>query len=199
MPTIFPMLDALVLAEHGPAGVARLHALDPDRHRHESAPPTAAQLNAYMSGLAALRGTPEGNAWYWAGEGIAPQLLRQFPQMQRKYTNMRSLLLNVNAVPGLGVQDLVPDAEIPYFDVELMGADTIRLIFTGSVESRELLEGLILGCARAYEERVVLASPLPLPSRPDRRVTDVTFEDERRAASRTATGGRTTGTPPRPR
>ncbi len=91
-------------------------------------------------------------------EGIAI-LAKRYPEFFTPHSDLRSFLLTLNEVIHPDVRLLYPGALVPEFEFRILGPDVIELVYRSERGRCDLAEGLILGSADHYGERVEVTQP----------------------------------------
>ena len=186
MPSILELLEENVRQEFGANTLATVRAVGAERQSGNGALPRAF---AFIAALAEVRRRPLTDTCAHLARQLVKPAFGEITFIPRRYTSTRAILLQINAVGTDLFALLYPGHSAPYVDVELQGADSMRLTVSGASEMAAFLEGLILGISDYFEERVTVRR-LPAPvGGAARHLMDVVFEGERRAG---------TGTPPLP-
>lgn len=186
MPSILELLEENVRQELGANMLATVRAVGAERQTESGA---LARAAAFVRALAEVRKKPLTDVCVQAARKLVTPAFSEVTFITRRYSSTRAILLQVNSVAGDLFALLYPGHSAPYVDVELQGADALRLTVSGPPEVGAFLEGLILGSTDHFEERATVRRVPAAVGGAPRQTLDVAFEGERRAG---------TGTPPPP-
>ncbi len=186
MPSILEMLDDIVRQEYGANTLATVRAVGAERQSGSGA---LARTSAFVVALAEVRRQPLTDFCSQMARKLVVPAFGEVAFIIRRFASTRAMLLQVNAVSTDMFAQLFPGHTAPYIDVELQGAESLRLTVTDSAEVASFVEGLILGSSDHFEERVTVRRPVASGGGAARHLIDVLFEGERRAG---------TGSPPSP-
>jgi hypothetical protein len=87
-------------------------------------------------------------------------LVERYPGFFEPHTGLRSFLLSLNSVVHPEVRRLYPGAVIPEFEHAFPAPGVIELGYRSARGRCDLAEGLVLGAADHYGERVVVSQPV---------------------------------------
>jgi hypothetical protein len=90
------------------------------------------------------------------------------------------VLTQITRLAPVVLDTLIPGIPYAEFDVELIDLETMRIRFEGPAEMLAAFEGIALGLAKHYGERVEATRVPPPAFAPDRRMLDVKVGAERR-------------------
>jgi hypothetical protein len=90
------------------------------------------------------------------GEYLFGQLVEMHPHFIDEAGTAFDLLKSVDKYIHVEVRKLYPDAELPGFEYETPGPDTLVLTYRSSRPFADLAEGLLIGCARHYDENIAI-------------------------------------------
>jgi len=186
MPTMLVLLEDVVRKEFGPTVLAATRAVASEHATSSEVMPRAC---AFVAALGELRRQPVTSMARLVGERLVAPLFVAAPFIARRYSSTRAILLQVTSVVNDLMALLLPGATAPDIDVELQDMDTLRLSTIVSPELAALIEGMVLGSAAHFNERVQVRRSESTVGAVVRFQVDATFEPERRTGS---------GTPPSP-
>lgn len=181
MRSILVLLEDLVRLEFGPGDLARVRAGAVQRFDDvANGTGPAGRVSAFVRALCDVRRRPLPEVYTFVGMRLATALAKDFPAITRDRRSTRIVLLEINHLAPTLLDALVPGVEAPDFDVELSGADTLRVSFVGTADVASLLEGVFRGIGQHFGERVVPSRIAPPAYAPDRRLIDVKITPDSR-------------------
>ncbi len=96
----------------------------------------------------------------WFGEQTLPLFAIRYPDLFSAQTSTRQLVLNLNEVIHPEVNKLYPGASTPVFAFDTSSPDVLRMEYRSSRQLCAFAEGLLLGTATHYGERIAIEQPL---------------------------------------
>ena len=118
-----------------------------------------AELIGLVVAASELTGASPGDVLRWFGTEAIAIFHARYPELFAGHSHSTALLARLNDVIHPEVRKLYPGAEVPEFDFELGGRESIVIIYRSSKRLCALAEGLIQGTARMYGESVTIAHP----------------------------------------
>jgi hypothetical protein len=101
---------------------------------------------------------PADDVVLWFGRSALPLFAGRYPQLFEPHESTRSFVLTLNDIIHPEVRKLYPGADVPEFDFEPRG----EILVMGYRSPRKLCsfaEGLLLGAADHYSERLTIEQP----------------------------------------
>jgi hypothetical protein len=123
---------------------------------------------------AAALSMPADDVVVWFGRNALPLFAGRYPQLFAPHDSARSFVLTLNDIIHPEVRKLYPGADVPEFDFELRD----EVLLMGYRSSRRLCsfaEGLLLGAADHYSERLTFAQPSCMKRGDERCVLELAF------------------------
>jgi hypothetical protein len=117
---------------------------------------------------------PAGDVVRWFGRNALPLLAERYPQLFEPHDSTRSFVLTLNEIIHPEVRKLSPGAGVPEFDFDARDG----LLVMGYRSPRKLCsfaEGLLLGAADHYGERLTIEQPSCMLRGDDRCVLEIAF------------------------
>lgn len=182
MSIINSFFEDIVKQEDGPAGLAKVRAIASEQAVGNDA---NAKSLAFAAALATARGKSLPDTYRALGLAVVGPIFKAFPILIRANKSTMAILMHVNQVGPATLEAILPGVEAPDFDVELLGADSLRLRFVGSEAVAAVVEGVVMGCARHFGENVRCEWAASASALPDRRVLEVDISAPRRPMSAT--------------
>jgi hypothetical protein len=93
----------------------------------------------------------------WVGAAIVPGLAQHHADLYAAYPSTRPFVLALNSVIHPEVRKLYPDATPPDFSFDASDPDVLRMTYRSARQMCALAEGLLIGSAAQYSERVDIA------------------------------------------
>ena len=90
------------------------------------------------------------------GYHLFGKLVASYPDVIQHVQDSFGLVATIDNHIHVEVRKLYPDADLPSFSHELIGADELRLLYESERGMADLAEGLLLGCFAHFGEDVVL-------------------------------------------
>lgn len=87
------------------------------------------------------------------GEGIFIKLFNSHPQISQNITGSFDLLSKIDSYIHVEVAKLYPNAQLPTFKFEQLSEHQVRLHYSSTRPFASFAEGLLLGCARYFNEQ----------------------------------------------
>lgn len=120
--------------------------------------PDAQLLGLVGAASAALKLPPEAIV-RWFGKECIPLFVRRYPQLFTPHKNAKSLVLTLNDIIHPEVRKLYPGADVPVFDYETNGANSVSLGYHSKRKLCAFAEGLVEGTAAHYGQTVTIKQP----------------------------------------
>jgi hypothetical protein len=110
--------------------------------------------------VAARVGTDTASVIRHVGHQGIGILAQRYPHFFTPHDDLRSFLLTLNEVIHPEVRRLYPGAHVPEFAYTVVSDAVLEMTYTSERGRCDLAEGLVLGAAAHYGERVVVEQPL---------------------------------------
>jgi hypothetical protein len=117
---------------------------------------------------------PADDVVLWFGRSALPLFAGHYPQLFEPHDSTRSFVLTLNDIIHPEVRKLYPGAEVPEFDFEVREG----VLVMGYRSPRKLCsfaEGLLLGAADHYGERLTIEQPFCLKRGDDQCELELAF------------------------
>ena len=117
---------------------------------------------------------PADDVVRWLGRNALPLFAGHYPQLVEPHNSTRSFVLTLNEIIHPEVRKLYPGADVPEFDFDSRG----EVLVMGYRSPRKLCsfaEGLLLGAADHYDERLTIEQPSCMKRGDDQCVLEITF------------------------
>ena len=127
-----------------------------------------------VGAAAQVLGMPADGVVSWFGRNALPLFADRYPQLFAPHTSTRSFVLTLNDIIHPEVRKLYPGADVPEFSFD----SREELLVMGYRSPRKLCsfaEGLLLGAADHYGERVTIEQPLCMKRGDDHCVLEIGF------------------------
>jgi hypothetical protein len=131
-------------------------------------------LAKLVAAAAEALGMPPDDVVSWLGRNALPLFADRYPQLFEPHASTRSFVLTLNDIIHPEVRKLYPGADVPEFDFDARG----ELLLMGYRSPRKLCsfaEGLLLGAADHYGERLTIEQPRCMKRGDDRCVLEIAF------------------------
>lgn len=190
MRSIQVLLEEVIQTEFGANELNRIRSVAADRIAASGrGPELGPRAMALIEATASVRRRPANEMYAFVGTRLAPLAFKEVSNILRTYQSTRSIVLQVTRLAPAILDALVPGLPYPEFDVELIDGDTMRVGFDGPESLTDLFEGIALGIAQHFNERIVVSRANPPAYAPDRRMVDIRVIPERRNRDGAAPGG----------
>ena len=117
---------------------------------------------------------PADDVVIWFGRNALPLFAGRYPQLFEPHDSARSFVLTLNDIIHPEVRKLYPGADVPEFDFDARDG----LLVMGYRSPRKLCsfaEGLLLGTADHYGERLTIEQPYCMKRGDDQCVVEIAF------------------------
>lgn len=104
--------------------------------------------------------TPADDVVRWFGLNTLPLFAQRYPELFAAQGSTRALVLNLNEVIHPEVRKLYPGASTPVFAFDTSSPDTLLMEYRSERQLCTFAEGLLLGTAEHYGERIAIDRPL---------------------------------------
>lgn len=128
-----------------------------------------------VSAAADALGMPADDVVAWLGRNALPLFAERYPQLFAPHDCTRSFVLTLNDIIHPEVRKLYPGADVPEFDFDSRG----ELLVMGYRSPRKLCsfaEGLLLGAADHFGERLTIEQPTCMKRGDDQCVLEIAFK-----------------------
>lgn len=119
-------------------------------------------------------GMPADDVVVWFGRNALPLFAPLYPQLFEPHRSTRSFVLTLNEIIHPEVRKLYPGADVPEFDFDVRD----ELLVMGYRSPRKMCsfaEGLLLGAADHFGERLTLEQPSCMKRGDDQCVLEIAF------------------------
>jgi hypothetical protein len=117
---------------------------------------------------------PADDVVSWLGRNALPLFAQRYPQLFEPHDSTRSFVLTLNDIIHPEVRKLYPGADVPEFDFDSRD----ELLVMGYRSPRKLCsfaEGLLLGAADHFGERLTIEQPACMKRGDERCVLEIAF------------------------
>jgi hypothetical protein len=117
---------------------------------------------------------PPDDVVSWLGRNALPLFAERYPQLFTPHDSTRSFVLTLNEIIHPEVRKLYPGADVPEFDFDFRD----ELLVMGYRSPRKMCsfaEGLLLGAADHFGERLTIEQPSCMKRGDDQCVLEITF------------------------
>ena len=109
------------------------------------------------------------------GRNALPLFAETYPHLFAPYTDTRSFVLALNGIIHPEVRKLYPGADVPDFVFETPADDRLLMHYASARKMCPFAEGLTLGAAAHFGERVEIRQPTCMLRGDDECILDMTF------------------------
>lgn len=127
-----------------------------------------------VSAAAGALSMPPDDVVIWFGRNALPLFATRYPQLFEPHSSTRSFVLTLNDIIHPEVRKLYPGADVPEFDFDLQDG----VLVMGYRSARKLCsfaEGLLLGTADHYGERLTVEQPTCMKRGDHKCVLEIAF------------------------
>jgi hypothetical protein len=117
---------------------------------------------------------PADDVVSWFGRNALPLFAQRYPQLFEPHRSTRSFVLTLNDIIHPEVRKLYPGADVPEFDFDTRG-DVLVMGYHSPRKLCAFAEGLLLGAADHYGERLLIEQPLCMKRGDDHCVLEIAF------------------------
>jgi hypothetical protein len=131
-------------------------------------------LSKLVSAATDALAMPADEVVSWLGRNALPLFAGYYPQLFEPHDSTRSFVLTLNDIIHPEVRKLYPGADVPEFDFDLREG----VLVMGYRSPRKLCsfaEGLLLGAADHYGERLTIEQPVCMKRGDDQCVLEIAF------------------------
>jgi hypothetical protein len=140
------MVDRIIVATHVPSGGAYTAVGTYDH----------GELWSLVAALSKATETPVPDLFRAFGQHLFGRFVTGFPHFFTGVASAFDFLTNLNGMIHVEVRKLYPDAELPRFEVLERSASRMVLVYQSARHFADLAEGLIIGCAEHFRERLAI-------------------------------------------
>lgn len=115
-----------------------------------------AEMGALVGRLHEETGIPVPDLLKLYGEHLFGRLAATFPELVAEATDSLRMFALIDGHIHVHVKKLYPNAELPRFEHEVLDADRVILHYSSTRRLADLAEGLMLGCAAHFNERLTI-------------------------------------------
>lgn len=157
---VFGLLEQCVLLEHGDdAWDTALDAAASDGVYTSLGEYPDPEFDRIVEEVAVLRSQAPDETVRWLGRTGLPLLAESYPHLFERHRDARSFVLSLNDIIHPEVRKRFPGADAPTFDIRHVGPDRVVLAYTSARVLCAFAEGLLLGSAEHFGQRVAVAQP----------------------------------------
>jgi len=190
MRSILTLLEDAVQTDFGASELVKVRAAASDRMRiAKRAEGLESRLLSFIEGLAVVRRRPPEEMYTFAGTRLVPLVFKEVAPVIRGLTSTRPMLLQITRVAPSVLELVLPGNQFPDFDCEMIDSDTLRVGFEGTQEQAWIFEGVAIGIANYFGERVQVKRADSPAYNPRRLLVDVRVIPERRGSAGAPPGG----------
>jgi len=117
---------------------------------------------------------PADDVVVWLGRNALPVFAEHYPQLFEPHHSTQSFVLTLNDIIHPEVRKLYPGADVPEFDFRLH-EQGLAMGYRSPRKMCSFAEGLLLGAAEHYGERLTIEQPLCMKRGDDRCVLELAF------------------------
>ena len=131
-------------------------------------------LAKLVSAASDTLGMPADDVVLWFGRNALPLFAEHYPQLFAPHDSTRSFVLTLNDIIHPEVRKLYPGADVPEFDFDVRDG----VVVMGYHSPRKLCsfaEGLLLGAADHYGERLTIEQPVCMKRGDAQCVLEIAF------------------------
>jgi hypothetical protein len=172
---VFNLLEQIVVRDHGEDtwdALLESSGLDGVYTSLGSYPDE--DLEKLVTAAADAFAIPPDDFVVWFGRNALPLFAAHYPKLFEPHDSTRSLVLTLNEIIHPEVRKLYPGADVPEFDFEVRGGQLVM----GYRSPRKLCsfaEGLLLGAADHFHERLTIEQPSCMKHGDDRCLLELAF------------------------
>ena len=155
---VFNLLEECVVREHGEdTWDALLEAAQLDGVYTSLGNYPDEQLGALVGAASETLAVPSDEVVRWFGQRALPHFADRYPALFEPHDDVRSFVLTLNEIIHPEVRKLYPGADTPDFVFDTSSPERLVMDYTSPRRLCAFAEGLILGTAEFYGERVELS------------------------------------------
>jgi hypothetical protein len=117
---------------------------------------------------------PSDDVVQWFGRNALPLFAERYPQLFEPHDSTRSFVLTLNDIIHPEVRKLYPGADVPEFDFD-MRAGVLVMGYRSTRRLCSFAEGLLLGAADHYRERLTIEQPSCMKRGDDHCLLELAF------------------------
>jgi hypothetical protein len=133
-----------------------------------------ADLSRLVSAASDALGMPADDVVSWLGRNALPLFAERYPQLFAPHESARSFVLTLNDIIHPEVRKLYPGADVPEFDFDSRGA-LLVMVYRSPRKLCSFAEGLLLGAADHYRERLTIEQPACMKRGDEHCVLEIGF------------------------
>ena len=111
----------------------------------------------------------------WLGRNAVPLFAVRYPQLFEPHDCTRSFVLTLNDIIHPEVRKLYPGADVPEFEFGIRDDDRLVMGYRSPRKLCSFAEGLLLGAADHYRERLAIEQPSCMKRGDDQCVLEIAF------------------------
>jgi hypothetical protein len=117
---------------------------------------------------------PADDVVVWFGRNALPLFAERYPQLFVRHDSTRSFVLTLNDIIHPEVRKLYPGADVPEFDFDVR-EDVLVMGYRSPRKLCSFAEGLLLGAADHFGERLTIEQRVCMKRGDDRCVLEIAF------------------------
>jgi hypothetical protein len=117
---------------------------------------------------------PADDVVLWFGRNALPLFAERYPRLFEPHDSTQSFVLTLNSIIHPEVRKLYPGADVPEFDFEVREG-VLVMGYRSPRKMCSFAEGLLLGAADHFEERLTIEQPLCMKRGDPQCVLECTF------------------------
>lgn len=131
-------------------------------------------LAKLVSAAADALHTPADDVVFWFGRNALPLFAGRYPQLFEPHESAQSFVLTLNEIIHPEVRKLYPGADVPEFEFDV-GEEILVMGYRSPRKLCSFAEGLLVGAADHYHERLTVEQPLCMKRGDDQCVLEIAF------------------------
>ena len=131
-------------------------------------------LAKLVSAASAALAMPVDDVVVWFGRNALPLFAGRYPQLFEPHDSTRSFVLTLNDIIHPEVRKLYPGADVPEFDFDSRD-EVLKMGYRSPRKLCSFAEGLLLGAADHYRERLTIEQPFCMKRGDDQCVLEIGF------------------------
>jgi hypothetical protein len=157
---VFNLLEEIVSTQHGEdAWDALVDAAGVDGIYTSLGSYDDDELGRLIAAASSALGMPVDDVVRWFGRETMPLFARRYAALFAPHTSSRSFVLGLNDVIHPEVRKLYPGADTPHFTFDASSPDVLLIEYHSRRRLCAFAEGLLLGAADHFGERLTLERP----------------------------------------
>jgi len=172
---VYNLLERLVVRDHGEdTWDALLDASGLDGVYTSLGSYPDEDLTKLVRAAAEALALPADDVVQWFGRNALPLFAERYPQLFEHHSSTRSFVLTLNDIIHPEVRKLYPGADVPEFDFS-MREGTLVMGYRSTRKLCSFAEGLLLGAADHFGERLAIEQPSCMKRGDEQCVLELAF------------------------